>query len=61
MIKNLLYIVMALMWVTLLANIVYIHHPSLGKLALVVCIVLYIVLNRMETHTEVRSDYDGSN
>lgn len=61
MIKNFLYIIMALMWATLLANIVYIHHSSLGKLALIVCIVLYIVLNRMETHTKVRGDYDGSN
>ena len=61
MIKNLLYIIMALMWATLLVNIVYIHHPSLGKLALIVCIVLYVVLNRIETHSGVRSDYDGSN
>ena len=61
MIKNLLYIIMALMWAMLLANIVYIHHPTLGKLALIVCIVLYAVLNRMETHSELRRDYDGSN
>lgn len=61
MIKNFLYIIMALMWVTLLANIIYIHHPGLGKLVLIVCIVLYIVLNRMETRTDIRSDYDGSN
>ena len=61
MVKNILYIIMGLMWVILVANIIYIHHPSLGKIAMVGCIVLYIVLNKIDPNHKLRSGYDGNN
>lgn len=45
MINKILYIIIGLAWSVLGANIIFIHHPTLGKYAAIICIVLYIVLN----------------